>query len=152
MAAAITLMRPAAPSSPITDPPIRRRVAVSRGAAPQMRTLPRPGRENPARMRSSVVFPDPLGPSSAHRSPGPTVQVTVTDTTGAPLSGKTVYAFNGTTYTGYSKVTDANGQGISGTPTFLIGKAQGDEVNGIILVGAKPYAEFDTILKEKAGK
>ena len=41
---------------------------------------------------------------------GPTVQVTVTDTTGAPLSGETVYAFNGTTYTGYSKVTDANGQ------------------------------------------
>jgi protein-disulfide isomerase len=50
------------------------------------------------------------------------------------------------------EVTEANGQGISGTPTFLIGEAQGDEVNGMILVGAKPYAEFDTILKEKAGK
>src|ERR1039458_5479538 len=35
--------------------PMRRRVAVSRGAAPQMRTEPRPGREKPPRMGSNGV-------------------------------------------------------------------------------------------------
>jgi len=49
-------------------------------------------------------------------------------------------------------VSDANGQGVTGTPTFLIGKTQGDVVDGIILVGAKPFAEFDSKLKEQMGK
>ena len=38
------------------------------------------------------------------------VQVTVQDTDGAPKAGLKVYAFNGTTYSGYSATTDANGQ------------------------------------------
>jgi protein-disulfide isomerase len=46
-------------------------------------------------------------------------------------------------------VTEANGQGVSGTPTFLIGKTNGDVVDGIILVGAKPFADFDGRLKEQ---
>ena len=40
---------------------------------------------------------------------GPTIPVTVTDTSGTPLSGLTVYAMNGDSYTGYSKVTGADG-------------------------------------------
>ncbi len=38
------------------------------------------------------------------------VLVTVLDTNGSPAAGLSVYAFNGATYTGYTKTTDANGQ------------------------------------------
>ena len=44
------------------------------------------------------------------------VTMTVLDTDGLPKSGLNVYAFNGTTYTGYSKVTDANGQAVFTLP------------------------------------
>ena len=47
---------------------------------------------------------------------------------------------------------DGNTQGISGTPTFLIAKSKGDVVEGVIFVGAQPYAAFDTVLKEQLGK
>jgi RHS repeat-associated protein len=40
---------------------------------------------------------------------GPTILVTVADTSGSPLPGLTVYAFNGDTYSGYSRVTDEAG-------------------------------------------
>jgi len=40
---------------------------------------------------------------------GPDVQLLVTDTSGVPLTGRSIYAFDGTTYTGYSKVTDEQG-------------------------------------------
>ncbi len=40
----------------------------------------------------------------------PTVTVTIIESNGMPMAGRAVYAFDGTTYTGYSKVTDANGQ------------------------------------------
>ena len=40
---------------------------------------------------------------------GPTIPVTVTDTSGTPLPGLTVYAFSGEAYSGYSRVTDASG-------------------------------------------
>ena len=49
-------------------------------------------------------------------------------------------------------VAGANGQGISGTPTFLIGKSQGDIVDGTLMVGAKAYAEFDSKLSEQMKK
>jgi hypothetical protein len=42
--------------------------------------------------------------------------VTVLDTGGAPQAGLTVYAFDGTTYTNYSKTTDANGQAVFTLP------------------------------------
>lgn len=38
------------------------------------------------------------------------VTVTVQDGNGLPKSGTKVYAFNGTTYTGYNQVTNHNGQ------------------------------------------
>jgi RHS repeat-associated protein len=41
---------------------------------------------------------------------GPTVLVTVVETTGEPLAGISVYAFKSTTYSGFSKITDENGQ------------------------------------------
>jgi protein-disulfide isomerase len=49
-------------------------------------------------------------------------------------------------------VADANGQGISGTPTFVIGKTQGDVVDGVIVVGAKPITEFENVLKDQMSK
>jgi len=41
---------------------------------------------------------------------GPTVHLTVVDSSGNLLSGKEVYAFNGETYSDYHKATDASGQ------------------------------------------
>jgi RHS repeat-associated protein len=41
---------------------------------------------------------------------GPTVHMTVTDTSGNLLNGKEVYAFNGDTYTGYHQTTNTSGQ------------------------------------------
>jgi protein-disulfide isomerase len=49
-------------------------------------------------------------------------------------------------------VADANVQGISGTPTFLIAKTRADVVDGIIMVGAQPYTAFDAQLKKQYGK
>lgn len=45
----------------------------------------------------------------------------------------------------------ANAQGISGTPSFLLGKTNGDQVDGVIIVGAQPYAAFETQLKQQYG-
>ena len=42
----------------------------------------------------------------------PPVTLTVVDTDGLAQAGLNVYAFNGTTYTGFSKVTDAAGQAV----------------------------------------
>ncbi len=44
------------------------------------------------------------------------VTVTIQDAGGAPKAGVNVYAFNGSTYTGYSKVSDANGQAVFTLP------------------------------------
>jgi len=41
---------------------------------------------------------------------GPTVLVEVADERGDPMPGIPVYVFDGTTYTGFNKITDANGQ------------------------------------------
>jgi protein-disulfide isomerase len=45
-------------------------------------------------------------------------------------------------------VADAGAAGITGTPTFVIGRAVGSEVDGTRVVGALPYAAFDSKLKE----
>jgi hypothetical protein len=44
------------------------------------------------------------------------MMVTVLDTDGTPREGLSVYAFNGTTYTGYGKTTNADGQAIFTLP------------------------------------
>ncbi len=38
--------------------------------------------------------------------------------------------------------------GISGTPSFVVGRSKGDKVDGVKLVGAQPFAAFDQKLKE----
>jgi hypothetical protein len=43
-------------------------------------------------------------------SAGPTVVVMVADERGDPMPGIPVYVFDDTTYTGFNKTTDANGQ------------------------------------------
>ena len=45
-------------------------------------------------------------------------------------------------------MSDAETAGVNGTPTFVIGRAKGDEVDGVRVVGALPYAMFDSRLKE----
>jgi protein-disulfide isomerase len=42
----------------------------------------------------------------------------------------------------------ANAQGISGTPTFVIGKSTGDIVDGQLFFGAQPYSAFESKLTE----
>ena len=38
--------------------------------------------------------------------------------------------------------------GISGTPSFVVGRTKGDMVDGVKIVGAQPFAMFDQKLKE----
>ena len=45
-------------------------------------------------------------------------------------------------------VADAQAAGVNGTPTFVIGRAVGEGVAGVRIVGALPYATFDAALKE----
>jgi protein-disulfide isomerase len=42
--------------------------------------------------------------------------------------------------------------GISGTPSFVVGRSKGDSVEGVKIVGAQPFAAFDQKLKELLGK
>jgi len=46
-------------------------------------------------------------------------------------------------------VADANTLGISGTPSFVVGKTAKDEINGVRIVGAVPYSVFDTAIKNQ---
>ena len=43
---------------------------------------------------------------------------------------------------------DAASLGISGTPSFVIGKTAKDEIAGVRIVGAVPFAVFDSTIKE----
>ena len=45
-------------------------------------------------------------------------------------------------------MADAQAVGVTGTPSFVIGRATGDEVEGIRVTGAQPYAVFDAKIKE----
>ncbi len=42
--------------------------------------------------------------------------------------------------------------GITGTPTFILGKTDGDTVEGRVIVGAQPYAVFEAAINEILGK
>ena len=46
----------------------------------------------------------------------------------------------------------ARALGISGTPTFIIGRMEGDTLIGKKLVGALPYTSFETLIKEMLGE
>ena len=56
------------------------------------------------------------GCESANVTVSKPVTVTVLDTDGSPKFGLNIYAFNNTTYTGYNKVTDSNGQAVFTLP------------------------------------
>jgi predicted DsbA family dithiol-disulfide isomerase len=43
---------------------------------------------------------------------------------------------------------DAGTLGISGTPSFVIGKTDKNEIAGVRIVGAVPYAVFDSTIKD----
>ena len=47
---------------------------------------------------------------------------------------------------------DAGALGISGTPTFVIGKTAKDEIAGVRIVGAVPYSVFDSTIKDLLAK
>jgi protein-disulfide isomerase len=49
-------------------------------------------------------------------------------------------------------LADGTSVGVSGTPTFVIGKTTATGLDGIRIVGAQPYAVFDAKLKELLAK
>jgi predicted DsbA family dithiol-disulfide isomerase len=49
-------------------------------------------------------------------------------------------------------LADATSVGVTGTPTFVIGKTSATGLDGIRIVGAQPYAAFDAKLKELLAK
>ena len=42
---------------------------------------------------------------------------------------------------------DAHAIGMTGTPSFVLGKTSGDRLEGTVIVGAHPFAAFDTQIK-----
>jgi protein-disulfide isomerase len=46
-------------------------------------------------------------------------------------------------------VADAGTLGISGTPSFVVGKTSKDRIDGVRIVGAVPYSVFDTAIKNQ---
>jgi protein-disulfide isomerase len=46
-------------------------------------------------------------------------------------------------------VADASTLGISGTPSFVVGKTAKDQISGVRIVGAVPYSVFDTAIKNQ---
>ena len=44
-------------------------------------------------------------------------------------------------------MADANALGVNGTPSFIIGKTAKDQIDGVRIVGAVPYAVFDNAIK-----
>src|SRR5262245_4928378 len=49
-------------------------------------------------------------------------------------------------------MADATSVGVSGTPTFVIGRTSANGLEGVRLVGAQPYATFDARLKDALAK
>lgn len=48
--------------------------------------------------------------------------------------------------------SDAQAAGLSGTPSFVLGKTSGNTVQGVAIVGAQPYASFESKIKEMLPK
>ncbi len=46
-------------------------------------------------------------------------------------------------------IADGTKVGVSGTPSFFIGKSSGTEIDGTMLVGAQPYFAFQTIIDQQ---
>jgi protein-disulfide isomerase len=50
------------------------------------------------------------------------------------------------------QVAELNALGITGTPTFVLGKANGDFLEGLLLVGAQTYTVFDNRIRDLLGR
>ena len=44
-------------------------------------------------------------------------------------------------------MADAERVGVTGTPSFVIGRASGTTLDGVVMMGAQPYEAFDLQLK-----
>ena len=51
-----------------------------------------------------------------------------------------------------AEIAEARTQGITGTPSFIVGKSNGKSVEGALLVGAMPYMVFEQKLQELFAK
>ena len=49
-------------------------------------------------------------------------------------------------------MAEGRAAGVSGTPSFVVGRTDKDAVDGVRIVGAQPYAAFDSRLKELLAK
>ena len=49
-------------------------------------------------------------------------------------------------------MAEAAGVGVTGTPTFVVGRTTPSGLEGSVIVGALPYAKFDAKLKELLGR
>src|SRR5207244_1021228 len=67
-----------------TKPTLRSPTLRNSASSPSKRTSPRSGQSSPAMMRSSVVLPDPDGPSSASSSPDSMSRLTLSRAVKAP--------------------------------------------------------------------
>ncbi|HET7031508.1 MAG TPA: DsbA family protein, partial [Casimicrobiaceae bacterium] len=45
-------------------------------------------------------------------------------------------------------MAEGRAAGVSGTPSFVLGRTDKDAVDGVRIVGAQPYAAFDSRLKQ----
>lgn len=52
----------------------------------------------------------------------------------------------------WKDASDAQAAGLMGTPSFVLGKASGNMVEGIAIVGAQPYRNFESKIKELLAK
>jgi protein-disulfide isomerase len=50
------------------------------------------------------------------------------------------------------EIAEGGVAGVTGTPTFVIGHVEGDKIDGVRLVGAQPYAQFDAKIQEMLGQ
>jgi protein-disulfide isomerase len=49
-------------------------------------------------------------------------------------------------------IAEATVAGVQGTPTFVIGRLENDQLDGVRIVGAMPYAQFDAKIQEMLGQ
>jgi protein-disulfide isomerase len=48
--------------------------------------------------------------------------------------------------------TDAEAAGITGTPTFVLGRQSGEKVTGLLIVGSRPLAQFEAEIAKQLAK
>jgi predicted DsbA family dithiol-disulfide isomerase len=46
------------------------------------------------------------------------------------------------------QIQEGMSAGVNGTPSFVLGRLEGDKLQGVRLVGAQPYSAFDAKIQE----